>query len=76
MNKVKCEVCMGFGMEDSYLALSEESCSSCNGKGYFDNPEDAVDHSVESFTYRTPNWRRVSKEFVNFQKIRIRRDFL
>ncbi|WP_424493226.1 hypothetical protein [Salinimicrobium sp. GXAS 041] len=75
MNKLKCEVCMGFGMEKAHLVLHEETCSSCNGKGFFDSPEDAVDHSVESFTYSSPDWKKVSKEFIKYQKIRIRSNF-
>lgn len=75
MNKIKCEVCLGFGMESGYITIHEEPCTSCNGKGFFDTPEDAVDHSIEAATYTTPNWRKVSKEIVKFQTIRIKNGF-
>ena len=75
MNKVKCEVCSGFGMGPATINLYEETCTSCSGKGYFDTPEDATDHSIESSTRSIPNWRKVSREIIKFQNIRMRRDF-
>lgn len=75
MNKVKCEVCSGFGLDRDMIGLYDEQCTSCNGKGFFDNPDDAGDHSIESATLSLPNWRNVSREIVKFQTIRIKDNF-
>lgn len=70
-----CEVCLGFGLERMATTNYEEPCASCNGKGFFDNPEDAVDHSIEASSLFIPSWRKVSRETIKFQRIRIKKDF-
>lgn len=69
MNKVKCEVCTGIGlMYDAGAAVWDEQCTSCNGKGHFDDPEDSIDHWVEAANYVGLNWRDVSQEIIKFKE--------
>lgn len=75
MEKVRCEVCMGLGLASEDITLSDEICTSCNGKGSFDSPDDSIDQWIDAATRITPNWRNVSREIVKFQRIRIRKDF-
>ena len=51
MNKVKCEVWMGFGLLRDFATIGEEPCTSCNGKGFFDNPDDSVDDCMDAAVY-------------------------
>lgn len=51
MNKLKCEVCMGFGLLRVTATIGEELCTSCNGKGYFDNPDESIDDCMDAAVY-------------------------